>query len=182
MRALNRLDRLVRGLETAVLSGSILLMAALSIANVIGRNLFDESLAFASELSRVLLVLVTFLGIGYGARCARHIRMSAFYDPLPPLGRKLLMVLTSLVTAALLLLLAWYALEYVRTSATIGRVTPSLQLPLYVVYAVVPIGFVLGALQYLLTVVRNLTTAGVHLAYGVPEDAPPAIDPAAQAE
>ena len=41
----------------------------------------------------------------------------------------------------------------------------ALQVPLYLVYCVAPIGFVLTGIQYALTVVRNLTEEDVYLSY-----------------
>jgi hypothetical protein len=55
-----------------------------SVGNVIGRFVFGRSLYFAEEVNQFLIILITFAGIGYAARNGRHIRMSAFYDMLPP--------------------------------------------------------------------------------------------------
>jgi len=82
MERLHQLDAAVERIEGVVLAYGVLLMAAVSIANVFARNLFDHSLTFAEEVSRILTVLITFMGIGYGVRHARHIRMSALYDQL----------------------------------------------------------------------------------------------------
>lgn len=164
-RFFRRLDRLLERFERGVLTAGILLMAAISIANVGARNLLGESLTFAEELNQVLVVLITFLGIGYGVRHARHIRMSAMYDQLQGRARKALMVVTALGTGLLLLLLAWYAGHYVADVHRIGSVTPALRIPLYLVYLWVPVGFAIGGIQYLLAAWRNLTTPGVHLSF-----------------
>lgn len=165
MRVLATLDRGVEAVERWVLAGGVLAMAAVSIANVFARNVLGHSLTFAAEVSQLLVVLITFLGIGYGVRHARHIRMAAFYDQLTGRWRKGLMVLICLGTAALLFILAGLAIGYVVELAGRGRVTAALRLPLYWVYVWVPVGFVLGGLQYLLAAVRNLTTPGVHLSF-----------------
>jgi len=165
MRVLATLDRGVEAVERWVLAGGVLGMAAVSIANVFARNVLGHSLTFAAEVSQLLVVLVTFLGIGYGVRHARHIRMAAIYDQLTGRWRKGLMVLICLGTAALLFILAALAAGYVTDLAGRGRVTAALRLPLYWVYVWVPVGFVLGGLQYLLAAVRNLTTPGVHLSF-----------------
>lgn len=175
----NGLDRLLRGLRAAdraververwVLAGGVMGMAAVAIANVLARNVLGHSLTFAAEVSQLLVVLVTFLGIGYGVRHARHIRMAAVYDQLTGRWRKGLMVLICLGTAGLLFLLTALGVGYVLDMATLGRVTPALRIPLYLVYLWVPVGFALGGLQYLLAAVRNLISPGVHLAFQQPE-------------
>ncbi|HKK14769.1 MAG TPA: TRAP transporter small permease, partial [Gammaproteobacteria bacterium] len=63
LRWLVALDRAIEALEATVLVSSILLMAAMTIANVIGRDVFDHSLIFADEVNQILIILTTFLGI-----------------------------------------------------------------------------------------------------------------------
>jgi len=167
--SLRRLDRLLERVEQLVLSTGIMALAAVTISNVIARNLFGTSLSFAEEVSGLLVVLITFLGIGYGARHARHIRMSAIYDQFTGRWRKGLMVLSCLGTALLLAILAFYAVRYVGKVHAAGSLTPALRLPLYWVYLWVPVGLAIGALQYLLAAWRNLTTEGVHLSFQQPE-------------
>ncbi len=162
---ITKADRLLEAFERLVLSASILLMAAVSITNVGARNLFGHSFSFAEEINQILMVLITFLGIGYGVRHARHIRMSAVYDQLKGRARKALMVIVSLGTGILLMVLAWYAVQYVADVYRVGSVTPALRLPLYLIYLWVPIGFIVGGIQYLLAAWRNLTTPGVHLSF-----------------
>lgn len=162
---LGRLDNLIEAIERFTLAYSVILMAAMSVTNVVARNLFNNSLAWTAEISRILIVLITFLGIGYGVRHARHIRMSALYDQLRGFPRKTLLVISQLGTAALLLALTWFAVEYVLGQYDTGRRTPALQLPVYWIYLWVPVGLLLGGLQYLLAALRNLFTPGLHLSF-----------------
>lgn len=154
-RILTRLDDLIGRAEGYVLGWGIILMAANTIANVFGRYLFSQSLYFTEELNAFLIVILTFIGLGYVTRKGRHIRMSAFYDLLPARYRKLLMILIAVMTAGVMFVLAWYALEYVMKVAHRGRVTPALQVPLYLTYVWVVIGFAVTGVQYLLTAWRN---------------------------
>lgn len=165
LKALSVLDRGIVWFEAAVLSGGVLGMAAVSIANVVGRELLGNSLAFADEVNQAFMVLITFVGIGFGVRHARHIRMSALYDQLGGRVRKTLLVIISLVTAVLLLALAWFGFQYAQHVWRTGSVTPALRMPLYLVYLWVPVGFTLGAVQYLLAVWRNLTDADTWLSF-----------------
>ncbi len=163
--ALSLLDRVLERFEAIVLAYGIILMAINVIANVIGRQVLGQSVYFSEELNQFLIVLVTFVGLGYAARRGRHIRMSAVYDNLGDRTKKALMVVIAAVTAAIMFLLAWYAYLYVVNVASGGRVTAALRVPLYLTYIWVPIGFAITGIQYSLTVVRNLTTAEVWISY-----------------
>lgn len=147
-------DRALAAVEAGVLSASVLAMAALNIANVAGRNLFGHSLAFAAELNRLLIVVITFAGIGFAARMQRHIRMTALSERLRGSAGRLLETAAMGGTGVLLLWLALLSLEYVARTAAVGSVTPALRLPLYLIYAVVPLGLAVGGLQFLVQAAR----------------------------
>ena len=82
------IDSGVARIEAVMLAAGVLLMAANTIANVVGRFVLQSSIFFSEELNSILIVLITFAGISYAARHGRHIRMSAIFDTLPPAGRK----------------------------------------------------------------------------------------------
>ncbi|MCA0939939.1 TRAP transporter small permease [Salipiger pacificus] len=150
------IDGVVARIEAVLLALGVLLMALNTIANVVGRYLFSQSLFFSEELNQALIILITFAGISYAARHGRHIRMSAFFDATPPKLRKVLMVLIAAVTAAAMFLLAWYAFDYVTTQAARGRLLPALQIPVWWIIVWAPLGFFLTGLQYTLTAIKNL--------------------------
>ncbi len=156
VKVLSAIDNAMRWFEILVLSSGIMLMAVNTIANVFARYLFANSLYFSEELNEFLIIIITFVGLGYATREGRHIRMSAIYDMLSPRSQKLLMIFIAGLTAAIMFLLAWYALEYVQKTAQRERVTPALQVPLYLTYIWVIIGFAVTAIQYTLTAIRNL--------------------------
>lgn len=164
-RALNAVDGVIARFEAIVLAYGVLLMALNSVANVVGRFVFAQSLYFSEELNQFLIVLVTFVGLGYAARKGRHIRMSALYDQLSDRNKKILMIFISGVTCAVMLVLAWYSYKYVSRVARLDKVTPALQVPLYLTYLWVPVGFVITGIQYFLTIVRNLQSRDVYISY-----------------
>ncbi len=160
---LGYVDMAIARVESVLLALGVLLMAANTVANVIGRYLFQSSLFFSEELNRVLIVVITFAGISYAARQGRHIRMSAVYDALPVRGRKILMIAIAVITAAFMFGLAWYSFEYTMTQASRGRVLPALQIPVWATLVIVPVGFFMTGLQYALTAVKNLIEKDVYL-------------------
>lgn len=157
------IDSLISRAEAIILALGILLMAGNTIANVIGRFVFGYSLFFSEELNRALIVLITFAGIGYAARHGRHIRMSAIFDALTVSLRKVLMVLIALITALCMFALCYFSIKYIGKLQTSGRVLPALQIPVYLIYLWVPVGFAVTGIQYFLTAIKNLTSSNVYL-------------------
>lgn len=162
-------DGLVSRLESVMLATGVLLMAFNTIANVIGRFIFQYSLFFSGELNRILIILITFAGLSYAARQGRHIRMSAIYDALPVPTRKALMILISLITALAMFALCYFSIGYIVKVATSGRVLPALQIPVFWIFLWVPIGFFMTGLQYTLTAIKNFVEKDVYLSTNVLE-------------
>jgi TRAP-type C4-dicarboxylate transport system permease small subunit len=163
-RVLHGVDLALSKFEAIVLAYGVILMFVNTVANVIGR-IAGQSLYFSEEINQFLIVLITFVGLGYAARRGRHIRMSAVYDQLGDRGKKVLMIVIAAFTAAVMFVLAWYSYEYVERLSRRGRVTPALQIPVYLTYLWVPIGFVITGLQYVFTVVKNLVEEEVYISY-----------------
>jgi TRAP-type C4-dicarboxylate transport system permease small subunit len=164
---LGTLDTLISKVEAVILAIGVLLMAINTVANVIGRFVFGESIMVSGEINRILIIMITFAGIGYAARHGRHIRMSAIYDALPAGGRKALMIFISLFTALIMFFLLYYSIIYVLDLYSKGRVLPSTGLPIWIIYIWVPLGFLITGIQYLLTAVKNLTSRDVYLSTAV---------------
>jgi len=165
IRILNLVDRALETFERYVLGYGIILMAINTIANVFGRNLFNQSIYFSEELNQFLIVLVTWVGLGYASRKGRHIRMSAIYDQLGHTLQKALMIVIAAVTGTIMFVLAYYSMHYVGGLIERGTVTPALRVPIWITFMWVPIGFVITGIQYLLTVVRNLRAHEVYISY-----------------
>lgn len=166
---LGRVDTWLGRAEALMLGAGVLLMALNTVANVIGRFLFQNSLFFTEEVNRILIVMITFAGIGYAARHGRHIRMSALFDALPPTGRRWLMMLIALGTGLVMLALTALSVRYIGSVADSGRILPALQIPVWWIFIWVPLGLAVTGIQYLLTALKNLTSREVYLSTQVPD-------------
>lgn len=164
---LGTIDTLISKIEAVILAMGVLLMAVNTVANVVGRFVFGTSIFFSGEINRILIIMITFAGIGYAARHGRHIRMSAVYDALPVGGRKVLMIIISLFTSLVMFFLLYYSIIYILDLYSKGRVLPALSIPIWIIYIWVPLGFLITGIQYLLTAIKNMTSRDVYLSTGV---------------
>ncbi|MFG6667812.1 TRAP transporter small permease [Halomonas sp. HNIBRBA4712] len=161
------IDTAISKIEAVILALGVLLMALNTVINVIARFVFGNSIMFSGELNRILIIMITFAGIGYAARHGRHIRMSAIYDALPVGGRRALMIVISLFTSLVMFFLLYYSMIYILDLYSKGRVLPAMSLPVWMIYVWVPIGFLITGIQYLLTAIKNMTSHDVYLSTGV---------------
>ncbi len=160
---LGTIDTFISKVEAVILAVGVLLMATNTVANVIGRFVFGSSIFFSGEINRILIIMITFAGIGYAARHGRHIRMSAIYDALPVGGRRALMIVISLFTSLVMFFLLYYSVIYILDLYDKGRILPALGFPIFIIYVWVPLGFLITGIQYLLTAIKNMTSHDVYL-------------------
>ncbi|WP_339779097.1 TRAP transporter small permease [uncultured Marinobacter sp.] len=161
------IDGWIANAEAVILAAGIILMAINTCVNVVARFVFGEGFFFSGEINRILIILVTFAGIGYAARYGRHIRMSAIYDALPPKGRKILMIIIALFTSAVMFFLCYHSYGYIETLYSRGRILPALGFEIWWIYIWAPVGFAVTGIQYLLTAIKNFTSEDVYLSTGV---------------
>lgn len=152
MNLLKVVDKIILKIEEFILSYAIIIIALMVVGKAIIRETFGYSLPFADEVSQIAVIVATFMGISYAARTGRHISMSAFYDLAPFKVRKILSILIPLGTAVVLFTLAYYSSLYVLDVYESGRVTSALEMPAYYLYIFIPIGFLLGGIQF----IRNM--------------------------
>ncbi|MEX1297728.1 MAG: TRAP transporter small permease, partial [Desulfotignum sp.] len=152
----HRIGVVVNSLEISILVICVAALAVLLIANVFARTFFS-SLYFAEEISRFLVMLITFTGVSYGVRKARHIRMGAFLDAMPPKMEKTFIMIICLISAVVMGIMCIASWEYLTNAMAKGHMTPALRVPKWTFYVIMPIGFGLAAIQYFRTIIKNFT-------------------------
>ena len=156
IRLLNRgIGKAVNGIEVSILVFCVAALAILLIVNVFARTFF-QSIYFAEEVSMFLVMLTTFTGVSYGVRKARHIRMGAFLDAMPPQMEKVFIIVISFVSAFVMAIMTWFSYKYLMNAMDMGHMTPALRVPKWTFYVIIPIGFGLACIQYIRTIVKNL--------------------------
>lgn len=167
---LHKISAVTEKLERFLIMTAILVMMMNSTANAIGRYAFNKSIFFSEELNQFLIVAVTFIGFAYAVRKGRNIRMTAVYDSLGLRAQKYLTTLIALFTSMLMFYLAYQAFLYVEELKNLNRLSPALQLPVYWVYAIIPIGLAIAGLQYGMSFLMNLIHKEIYLSFDVIEN------------
>ncbi|KXS40303.1 MAG: tripartite AtP-independent periplasmic transporter subunit DctQ [Candidatus Frackibacter sp. T328-2] len=156
MGFLKKFNSILRKVEETVVAYGILAMALSTIINVIARSIFNNSLSFTQELNQFLIIFVTFFGTSYAARNGRHIRMSAIYDSIGAKGKKIMLYIMHPITSLIIFYLTYLSAKYVLKVYKLGRTSSVMEVPLYLIWIWVPIGFFFTAVQYGLAFIRNI--------------------------
>lgn len=163
------IGRIVEKIYEAILGYGTLAMAFILIGNVLSRTLLGRSWSFAEEVGQALLVVVTFVGVAYCSLKAKHINMSAIYDLVPRNVKKIMMVLNHGITGTIMLYLAYLGMMYTLRVQELGRVTPALRIPSYILCGIVAVGLLLTGIEHVRTFIKNLTSKEIYLSPEVTE-------------
>ncbi len=166
---LDYINRVTEKIEKFIVCFSIIAMTVNSTANAMGRYFFNKSIFFAEELNQFLIVAVTFIGFAYAVRKGRNIRMTAVYDYLSYKAKKVINTFIAITTSLLMFFLAYEAYFYVMNLQSLNRLSPALQFPVYIIYSIVPVGFLIAGIQFFISFILNLMHQEIYLSYDVIE-------------
>ncbi len=130
---------------------------------VIMRYAFDSSLSWSEESARYLFIWLIYLGISYCAKHDRHIRVDLLMHSnlLSKLDKKLLCLLADIIFLGFAVSIVWLGFEYTEKLLIRNQKTASLgDLPVWVVYAAIPIGYGLTAFRLLQVLWRRIRYFG----------------------
>ena len=122
-------------------------MASMVFANVALRFLTDHSILWVEEVSRYLMIWLTFIGAGLVLRYGGHIGIDTLQERVPRFASSIRAVIF-VVMLAFFAVMLWLGMRY--TALTWGQTTPVMQIPIGAVYLAMPIGFALMIVHLLL--------------------------------
>ncbi len=156
MNFLKKLDAILSKIESFFLTTSILGMTFLLVGNVIARKIFNSSWTFAEEVGQLLVVVCTFMGIGYAVRRAEHVNMSAIIDNVSDKSKKMLTIVICIISMLTMFYFSYLGFKYMNIVYQSGRITPALEIPRFIITIFMPLGFLSGGIRYLISLILNL--------------------------
>ena len=136
---------------------SLTAMSCIVFANVVLRYFTNNSIVWAEEAARYLMIYMTFLSAGLALRAGLLVAVSQIHQRYSPQVGRIIRVVLLLAMSIFCLWMIYAGLEYM---TRMGRqVTPSLRLSFSYIYLAMPLGFGLLFIHILL-VARHFVTAG----------------------
>jgi TRAP-type C4-dicarboxylate transport system permease small subunit len=130
---------LLRG-NRAVVVAMLAAMALMVFANVVLRFTTDHSILWVEEVSRYLMIWLTFIGAGPVLRYGGHIGIDTLQERFPRHAVWLRVLIVALL-APFFAFMIWIGIRY--SMRTWAQTTPVMQIPVGAVYLAMPIGFAL---------------------------------------
>ena len=124
-------------------------MTILLFVQVITRYCFNRAITWTEELSCILFVWLTYLGVAAAVRTRKHLRVDVILMMLPFNAKRICLLIGNLVSMVCFGLLIGPMMELVKTFMKINAHSDLLKIPKAVAYGVVPVCMVLTIIRYI---------------------------------
>jgi TRAP-type C4-dicarboxylate transport system permease small subunit len=131
----------------------------LSCVDALSRKFLNHPFTFTYELTEIMMVLVTFLGLGYITSKDGHIEVDILVPRLPFRTQNIIRAFNAFVGIGIFSLISWQAFIAAIQMITKGNVTEILRLSLTPFIIVVSVGALWMCLELLIMLVCSIKNA-----------------------
>ena len=152
------LSRIVMKVEMWLVALPAMLALALVAEQAVLRHLYPAGLVdWAEEITVYLVMWSVFFSLGQVSAKGTHIRTELLLDKLPEGWRRVLEAASAVLALGFMAWLAWYGWDVAHQAMIYDdRTSSSLRFPIWIYYAILPIGCVGMAVGFLIQFLRLL--------------------------
>ncbi len=145
------------------LLGSILLIVYQSLGRYIFSQFFPDIHIpiWTEELARFLFILATYSAIPLTIRSRSNIRVDIIYDKLSPRVQGITWIIVDIAFIIMATAIFMTSLDYLELQFKRKQLTAALQIPYYIPYAILPIGFGLMTIRLIQDIIRQIKESGL---------------------
>lgn len=143
------MKRVLNNLEEYLIAVFLPAMCLIVFVNTVGRYTGALSIPWAEEAARYLMIWLVFLGIAAAAKHNSHFAVEVLFLLTPKGFHKYARYLISVVVILFCLTVSMLAFKFVGNLHRMGQVSPSLGIPMWLMYSSIPIGCSLMAVRTL---------------------------------
>lgn len=135
---------------SGALSGLFMVLICLLVLAQIVARLLDTIVPSSDEFAGYAMAASGFLGLPYALQRGAHIRVGLLFKVLPPRGRHVVEVFSTLLALLVSGYLAWYCVAFTLESHEFGEVSSGmLPIPMWIPQAAMALGTVILAIAML---------------------------------
>lgn len=160
---LNRIERILVACNRWLLILLLVAMACIVFVNVVLRYTTGDSIVWAEEVARHLMIWVTFLGAGLVLRFGGHVAIDNLHQAVSTRSARWLRTVVAVGIGVFCLVMTYFSVLYVW--ATRFQTTAATDIPISFIYLAMPMGFLL-MFVHLLFIVRGYIADGSYIESG----------------
>lgn len=139
-------------LELTICVTLMSVMTLVIFVQVIMRYVFNNSLSWSEELARYLFIWLIYIGISYGCKLMKHLKIDASLKLFPKKSRKYVVIVGDLCFLVFSIYVTITAGMYVGIVAASGDYSAAMHLPMVYVDAAPCVGFGLASIRQVQTI------------------------------
>ncbi len=143
-------------LEMSICVALISVIAVVLGLQVFMRYVMQNSLSWSEELSRYLFVWLIYIGIAYGAKIMRHIKIDASLYLFPKKWRAYVVIIGDFLFLIFCFIVIAYSVKLVNRQIMLSQTSPAIGMPMWILYAAPAVGFGLTAIRQVQTILYRI--------------------------
>lgn len=152
MKILKWLDRHI---EEALLILFSTIMVVVIFLQVVMRQ-FDNSLSWSEELARYSFIWLVYIGISYGVKKDRHIKVDVALLLLKEKGKIILTIIANLLFIVFAIFVIRYGFDIANQLLNFGQKSPANQIPMGLIYMATPVGMGLTLIRLIQNLIKHI--------------------------
>ncbi len=134
-------------IERVILLVLFVAMTIITILQVFMRYVMQNSLSWSEEFARFCFIWLIYIGISYGVKRAKHIRVEAVLSLFERRGKLVINLIANILFLYFAIYATYYGFTIMNTIQSTGQVAPSLGVPMSIMYLGMPIGMLLTTIR-----------------------------------
>lgn len=151
------LKKINQNADKIIMAIIMMAMSVLIFLQVISRYVFGNSFTWTEEMARYMFIWLIFLSIGVGFTEKKHISIDVVVDHCPVAVQKVIKQIVYLLVFGFSFLFVWEGYVLVLQMQTFGQISANMQIPMWWVYASLPMGFLLAIFRLIQASIRLWT-------------------------
>ena len=143
-------------IEVYINYATTITLIVLLTVQILARFVFNKSIAWTEELSRIAFVWVVYSSIVYTAKLNKHIRLTFILMAFPEKGQKAILTLADALWLAMNVLITYQSIIYIMRLFRFPYISQTLGINLVWAYFIVPIGFGLKSFRIIQCMITRL--------------------------
>ncbi|WP_134701146.1 TRAP transporter small permease [Ammoniphilus sp. YIM 78166] len=152
---IRKIDSILTKIEESIIFVFLFIMLAVVFWGVFNRFLLKDSLSWAEELARYLMIWATFIAASLGVKRSMHISIDVATVYLPEKAKRVVTLLSHFIALCFCILLIAIGMPFVMKLIATNQLSPAMRVPMYLVYSAVPVGVLLMAFRYVLVILEG---------------------------
>lgn len=153
---MSRINYCLNIIEDNIIAICLLFSTGIITLNVILRYLFKGGIYWSDEMVRYLIILLTFVGTSVHVRKGTSLSIDIIKLHMNKKQLRILKIFSGIVGLLFSLALTVFSISIIKRNIHFPQMSPMLQIPMFIPYLSIPLGFVLCSIRYIQDIISSM--------------------------